>query len=406
MKTKKRSKILSLLLALSMLVGMVPLSVIPAMAAGFGDVQITSSYPYDPNPKWSSVNNSSGNRVGIASLKALMETPPSGKPKYIKLTSDLEYLGDNDFNLIMSVNGCVHLDLNGHKLTYGVDKKGKSSPLITVNSGSELHIYDSQNGGGYIHYEGKLDSKTSVITRDLIVVDGGGKLFVNGGELEAGRSKELFGTWTESYHIATQDDRDNYQDVDIWTGNLRHLITGDAIELLPGSQCVINGGEFYGRGDYDSHGAAIRARNAKLIINGGYFKGFSGADALLINDKDTTGTYIINGGEFDTHKNDRLFHDVFPWTEGEFYFGIYGFAIKNREKATFNPNADVMISGTGGNKGRQTIKVTPKSTGVKLVPTDWDSLSFSSGLGPNERILKSKLNLISLNADFFAPYAI
>ena len=52
MKTKKRSKILSLLLALSMLVGMVPFSVIPAMAAGFGDVQVTSSYPYDPNPQW------------------------------------------------------------------------------------------------------------------------------------------------------------------------------------------------------------------------------------------------------------------------------------------------------------------------------------------------------------------
>ena len=33
MKTKKRSKILSLLLALSMLVGMVPFSVIPASAA-------------------------------------------------------------------------------------------------------------------------------------------------------------------------------------------------------------------------------------------------------------------------------------------------------------------------------------------------------------------------------------
>ena len=33
MKTKKRSKIVSLLLALSMLVGMLPLSVIPAMAA-------------------------------------------------------------------------------------------------------------------------------------------------------------------------------------------------------------------------------------------------------------------------------------------------------------------------------------------------------------------------------------
>lgn len=401
MKTKKRGKILSLLLALSMLVGMVPLSVIPAMAAGFGDVQITSSYPYDPNPKWSSVDNSSGDRIGIASLKGLMESPPSGKPKYIKLTSDLEYVGDDDDHLVMSVNGCVHLDLNGHKLTYGVDKKLDSSTLITVNGGSELHIYDSQNGGGYIHYEGKLDSKTGAIPRDLIVVRDGGKLFVNGGKLEAGRSKEIYGTWGESYHIDSKDDRDNWQDIDIWTGNIRHLIAGDAIELLPGSQCVINGGEFYGRGDYDWHGAAIKARDAELIINGGYFKGNSGADVLMIDEYDKTGTYIINGGEFDTHKNDRLMmNDGYSsWRQdGEFYFGIYGFAIKNREKVTFHPNADVMISGTGGNKGRQTIKVTPKSTGVNLVPTDWDSLSFGySGLGPNERIL-------TLDAASYTPH--
>ena len=400
MKTKKRSKILSLLLALSMLVGMLPLSVIPAMAAGFGDVQITSSYAYDPNPRWVEINNAMGHYKGLKDLRARMgAVGPGYRNKYIRLTSDLEYLGDDDFNLIMFANECVHLDLNGHKLIYGVDKKGVSSPLITVNSGSELHIYDSQNGGGYIHYEGKLDSKTGAITRDLIVVKDGGKLFVNGGELEAGRSKEIFGTWTESYHIDTEDDRDTWQDIDIWTGNLRQLITGNAIVLQPGSQCVINGGEIYGRGDYGYyHGAAIRARGAELIINGGYFKGFSGADALWIDDKDTTGTYIINGGEFDTHKNDRLYDGVTAWTEGEFYFGIYGFAIKNREKVTFNPNADVMISGTGGNKGRQTIKVTPKSTGVKLVPTDWDSLSFGySGLGPNERIL-------TLDAASYTPH--
>ena len=120
MKTKKRSKILSLLLALSMLVGMVPFSVIPAMAAGFGDVQVTSSYPYDPNPQWVEINNSSGNKRGISNLKALMDTTgPGYKVKYIKLTSDLEYLGDDNFNLTMSVNECVHLDLNGHELIDG-----------------------------------------------------------------------------------------------------------------------------------------------------------------------------------------------------------------------------------------------------------------------------------------------
>ena len=387
-------RITSLLLTLAMMLSLVPLSVIPAMAAGFGDVQITSSYPYDPNPTWSQVNKDNGHWNGIQLLKVLMEAPPSGEPKYIKLTSDLEYVGDDDDHLVMSVNGCVHLDLNGHKLIYGADHGAGSKPFITVNGGSELHIYDSQNGGGYIHYEGKLTSDIDAIPRHLIEVKDGGKLFVNGGKLEAGRSKEIFGTWGECYHVDTEDDRDTWQDVDIWTGNIRQLITGNAIVLQPGSECVINGGEIYGRGDYTYHSAAIRARGAELIINGGYFKGFSGADALWIDDKDTTGTYIINGGEFDTHKNDRLMWD--PKFD-EFYFGIYGFAIKNREKVTFNPNADVMISGTGGNKGRQTIKVTPKSTGVKLVPTDWDSLSFSSGLDPNERIL-------TLDAASYTPH--
>lgn len=56
------------------------------------------------------------------------------------------------------------------------------------------------------------------------------------------------------------------------------------------------------------------------------------------------------------------------------------------------------ISGTGGNKGRQTIKVTPKPTGVKLTPTDWDTFSFGySGLGSNERIL-------TLDAASYTPH--
>ena len=44
MKTKKRSKILSILLALSMLVGMVPFSVIPASAAEEGDWTEVGTY--------------------------------------------------------------------------------------------------------------------------------------------------------------------------------------------------------------------------------------------------------------------------------------------------------------------------------------------------------------------------
>ena len=402
MKTKKRSKILSLLLALSMLVGMLPLSVIPASAAdstaATDQPVIKSRWQYKENPTWIQVNNSGGNRSGIARLKALMEDPGGGAAVYIKLTSDLVYTGDKDFNLTMKVVGCKHLDLNGHKLIYGVDPN-EHSTFITVQENAELHIYDSQNGGGYIHYEGKLTDSISVLERSLIKVEEGGALFVNGGELEAGRSKEIYGIWDENGYINKRRgyDDDVYETPD----TIRHLVCGNAIELQPGSECVINGGEFYGRGDYTYHSAAIKAKDAKLIINGGYFKGNSGADALWIDDRDTTGTYIINGGEFDTHRNDRLMDSKIygkKWnTDGTCYIGIYGFAITNREKVTFNPNADVAISGTGGNKGRQTIKVTPKSTGVKLVPTDWDSLSFSSGLDPNERIL-------TLDAASYTPH--
>ena len=219
MKTKKRSKILSLLLALSMLVGMLPLSVIPAMAAGGSDgtetidlsaipasaadgtaatdpPEIKSRWRYKENPTWLKVSNSGGSRSGIARLKALMEDPGGGAAVYIKLTSDLVYTGDKDFNLTMNVVGCKHLDLNGHKLIYGVDPD-RPSTFIKVTENAELHIYDSQNGGGYIHYEGKITDGTEALDRSLIEVEEGGALFVNGGELEAGRSKEIYGKWRE-----------------------------------------------------------------------------------------------------------------------------------------------------------------------------------------------------------------
>lgn len=262
MKTKKRSKILSLLLALSMLVGMVPLSVIPAMAADGSDGTaatdppvIKSRWQYKENPTWIQVNNSGGNRNGIARLKALMEDPGGGAAVYIKLTSDLVYTGDKDFNLTMKVVGCKHLDLNGHKLIYGVDPN-KSSTFITVTENAELHIYDSQNGGGYIHYEGKLTDSIATLNRSIIDVREGGALFVNGGELEAGRSKEIYDNWSLE------------QGWEIYIGNIVHLITGNAISVGEGGKCVINGGEFYGRGRYDS---GVEARLCSLVINDGFF---------------------------------------------------------------------------------------------------------------------------------------
>lgn len=377
MKTKKRSKILSLLLALSMLVGMVPLSVIPAMAADGSDGTaatdppvIKSRWQYKENPEWIEVNNSDGNWNGIARLKNLMEYRGGGAAVYIKLTSDLVYTGDKDFNLTMKVVGCKHLDLNGHKLIYGVDPN-EHSTFITVQENAELHIYDSQNGGGYIHYEGKLTDSIAALERSLIDVEAGGALFVNGGELEAGRSKEIYDKWEE---------KGLYGD-DLFYGNIVHLITGTAIKVGEGGACVINGGEFYGRERYE---AAVRAYE-RIVINDGFFKGFSGARGLLLRG---TEAIYLNGGDYDTHKNERIMS-----RPGVFYYGFYGKAIENPKDETFNPLADVVISGSGGDQ-RKTVKVTPQADSFSLEYPGWDTFNPASAAP----------RYAYINADSFTPY--
>lgn len=396
MKTKKRSKIVSLLLALSMLVGMLPLSVIPAMAAGGSDGTetidlsaipasaadgtattdppvIKSRWQYKENPTWIQVNNSGGNRNGIARLKALMEDPGGGAAVYIKLTSDLVYTGDDSYNLTMEVVGCKHLDLNGHKLIYGVDASWGNYPFITVNGGSELHIYDSQNGGGYIHYEGKLTAYTISIPRTLIKVASDGALFVNGGKLEAGRSKEIYGTgWTGP-------------NLDYYTGNITHYIAGHAVSSY--GSCVINGGDFYGRGvDY----SALYSLGS-TIVNAGYFKGFTNADS--VNAHSFSNLYI-NSGDFDTHKNDRILYENSSdeYEPEGFVYGEYGKAF-GLHHPTPNPLADVVISGSGG-KQRQTAKVTPQADSFSLEYPGWDTFNPASAAP----------RYAYINADSFTPY--
>ena len=399
MKTKKRSKIVSLLLALSMLVGMLPLSVIPASAAEVPE--ITSGGTYVENPRWSSVDNRSGNRVGIASLKGLMEAP-SENAMYIRLDSDLKYVGDPEQSLQIYVRGVKHLDLNGHDLIYGSDLEW-GGKFITVAEGAELHIYDSR-GGGYVHYEGYIKDNAEPGVRTLIQVREGGKLFVNGGTFTAGRSKEIWGTW-EHY--------ENWRN-DTYTGNIRNQITGDAIYLCGGSECVINGGSFHGRGV--GYGA-ITAINAKLIINGGYFKGYGGADALQIGartnfDGTSEGACIINAGEFDTHKLERVYYDTGIYDGGgKFRYGEYGFAIDNTYwnqteesyygppiEIQYNPNAEVIVSGKGKEE-RQTITVKPKEGTFKLNNPGWDTYSPDIAFGGSEIT-----RMVSIDSDSFTPY--
>ena len=394
-----RKRITSLLLTLAMMFSLVPAL---GVAAGAAEVpEITSGGTYVENPTWSSVDNRSGNRLGIASLKGLMEAP-SENAMYIRLDSDLKYVGDPEQSLQIFVRGVKHLDLNGHDLIYGSDLEW-GGKFITVAEGAELHIYDSR-GGGYVHYEGYIKDNAEPGVRTLIQVREGGKLFVNGGTFTAGRSKEIWGIW-EHY--------ENWRN-DTYTGNIRNQITGDAIYLCGGSECVINGGSFHGRGV--GYGA-ITAINAKLIINGGYFKGYGGADGLQIGartnfDGTSEGACIINAGEFDTHKLDRVYYDTGIYDGGgKFRYGEYGFAIDNTYwnqteedyygppiEIQYNPNAEVIVSGTGKEE-RQTATVTPKEGTFKLSNPGWDTYSPDIAFGGSEIT-----RMVSIDSDSFTPY--
>lgn len=374
-----RKRIISAFLALVLALSLAPALSVPAMAS------ISSIWPFQENPTWIEIDNK-GVANGIRALKNQLGIAGGRGPLYIRLTSDLVYRGDSDFNELITVYGCKHLDLNGHEIVYGVDKRvGRDVAFITVPADSELHIYDSK-GGGRIFYDGKLTGEDKQIERDLIRVKSGGAIFVNGGTLEAGRSKEIYSSWSEDHGD------------DFYTGNIVHLIGGTGLELWEGSKGVINGGRIYGRGKNEN---AIRVSNASLIINGGYIKGYSGASALnVMDDSGSSGYYRINGGEFDTHKNERLLENrtYGAFSYGQFYYGEYGYVIppEDFDKVSFPANADVVISGEGGTRtSRQTMKVTPKDASLRLEHPGWDTFS------PDASTLERK---VYIDGSSFTPY--
>ena len=354
---------------------------------------IKSKWAYNPDPEWVGVNNRNGDREGLEGLGRLLESSINNHiPVFIQLTSDIKYYNDSSFSRLMEVNGCKHLDLNGHTVFYSVDDHRESEDryFITVKKGAELHLYDSKGGGG-IYFDAQLWSSDIKLRRNLIQVEEGGALFVNGVKLEAGRSKEIHGRW------------DEWHGADSYYGNIRHLVTGNAIYLDYGSQCVINGGEFYGRG-VGKAAIYVAHSGVSLVINDGYFKGNSGADGLrYYNGSSNTNIAYINSAGFDTHKNDRLLYmydsSILSSDDGSFTYGKYGNAVKNFGSGglVYNPAAKVSESGEGGSKNsRHRITVTPPSAGdsFSLEYPGWDTFN------PNSEVPR----YVYIDADTFTPY--
>lgn len=297
-KTNTRSRIVSILLVLMMLLTMVPITGVTASAA---------------EPEWTTVNT-------YEEWKAAMEQ--SGET-YIKLGADIDTstlnggfgLGPIDW---VRVQSDIHLDLNGHKLTLLKSKmSGDSySYLIGVLQGS-LTIEDTGNGGEIVGLHQVTNDRMQ-----LIDVGKGAKLTLNSGKLRLEvnadsnapnatiRFKgavEINGGTVSILKKGGKDEPSSY----IYKQNFAL----EAIRESDNCYALINGGTFDGRVMLKAVAKASGVANN--VITGGDFK----KSIYIWKDKAVTGDVPLNvsiqGGTYHYTPGYYTFPNSDPFNAGK-----------------------------------------------------------------------------------------
>ena len=266
MKTKKRSKILSLLLALSMLVGMVPFSVIPASAA----------------------DDTSYTKAEIRGYKSFESYLRSSDSRDLKLMEDIDYtvgIKDVPINVIRNQK----LDLNGHKITIDASRRTGFVHLLSIRRG-EFTLYDSVGGGELAVSFPNDDKAYSIIMMSSEKKDEPSKFTMNGGTLT-----KLHPNMTYTYGASGCIGDDYF----------------NKPENGKRSQITINGGTINCPYDWDRSQSlldlpveamplALQLLYSNLTINGGTFNGIVWTDTLWRGEQDTEPRVVLNGGEFNS----------------------------------------------------------------------------------------------------------
>ena len=262
-KTNTRSRIVSILLVLVMLLTMVPINAVTASAA---------------EPEWTTVNT-------YEQFEAAMTAEGQ---RSIKLGADIDTAALNSgIGLLdtLAVKGQKQLDLNGHTLRLFTQKSALGD-LIKVEN-SSLTLSDSSAA-----QTGRILGVTSGDADVLINVWENGKFTMNSGKLE----------------------------VEVYTGSLRGVLWRRTIDCHYGGEVVINGGtlyvppktyedsnayttQFFDEFDDLHNGSCgytlIANNNSKVTITGGTFQGPVRMNASNSKWNKTTSRVIITGGTFE-----------------------------------------------------------------------------------------------------------
>ena len=340
MKAKtKLTKLWSFLLSLVML-----LSLLPTTA---------EAYLPTPNPNTPHSNNGwveLNGPLGVAALKEYLKD--ENNTWYIRLTGNIS---EDEFGGI-TVKGTKYLDLNGYTINANTDY-GEANSMFFVPEGSTIVVCDSR-GGGKIHYDGYLYmdydyKKESPKERHLFSVTG--TMILNGGELDGGRSKEV---WVTYSHEKGGDGR--------YTGYVRQQLYATGITVKEGGTLIMNGGSVCGRGEFQ---AGIFAKEGStVVINGGRILGLGGADALRAFDNYPC-NISIRGGYFELRKIDKE-----HLGEYRYFDNSHNHVYRNGDYGVMRVKEEHLYPGAKLSTGSHSATVSPptnvKTNYVKLATTN------------------------------------
>ncbi len=292
-----------------------------SLAAGLWLEQSVSSYAQEAAPPLTASETEAGDPDTFAGLLR------SDEDLKIKVTADFIATDpesawhdetDNFSYWILLGQGNKTLDLNGHTVELNRPSATRSG-MIFIPEGASLTVEDSshQNSGKLFAYgdltaPGYQFAKNDVKNRRIFYVDGG-RLTINGGTFEAGRSKEVWCINGRSIRNSEEEDASFFDYTNLWArydGYIWRQNNGCAV-LLNGGSASINGGRFIGRGymtqkeTYDSYGepvftlyhdASVRVHGGSLLINNGEFQGRGNAVPLLF---DPDAQVAVYGGRFE-----------------------------------------------------------------------------------------------------------
>lgn len=263
-KTNTRSRIVSILLVLMMLLTMVPITGVTASAA----------------------DDTSYTQAEIRGYKLFESQLRSYESRDLKLMEDINYtVGIDDDSIYVMSN--QKLDLNGHKITIDASKRAGFENLLCIRRG-EFTLYDSKGGGELAVSFPNDDKAYSIIMMSSEKKDKPSKFTMNGGTLTK-LSPNMTYTYGASGCIG--DDYFNKP------------------ENGKRSQITINGGTINCAYDWDrskpllslpvkAMPLALQLLYSNLTINGGTFNGIVWTDNLWRGTQDTEPRVVLNGGEF------------------------------------------------------------------------------------------------------------